>query len=63
MTNLYTLVNVYSKPLPHLDLCILSTYFSTAYQPTIDDIFVKNTTCSRLKLATHKMLDKLYCQY
>jgi len=60
MTILYTLVNIYSQPLLLLYLCILSTYFSTAYQPYIGIFFQKNTIYSVIVLATHKMLDKLY---
>jgi hypothetical protein len=41
-------------------LGILSTYFSTAYQPHIGIIYHKNTIYSVIVLARHKMLDTLY---
>jgi hypothetical protein len=41
-------------------LGILSTYFSTAYQPHIVIIYHKNTIYSVIVLARHKMLDTLY---
>ena len=59
MTILCTMVNIYFTPLKILALAILSTYFSTAYQPHIEIINKKNTIYSVIVLARHKMLDTL----
>jgi|GEM_PF-4778794 len=59
MTILFTVVDFYLNPLYTVLLWILSTYFSTAYQPDIEGFFQKNTTYSVIMLARHKMLDKL----
>ena len=60
MTILYTMVKIYFDPIKTLGCAVLSTYFSTAYQPHIGIIYQKNTIYSVIVLARHKMLDTLY---
>jgi hypothetical protein len=60
MTILHTMVKIYFTPLKTLGCAVLSTYFSTAYQPYIGIINHKNTIYSVIVLARHKMLDTLY---